>query len=114
MLAVVSIAAFLWLPGWARAPDPSGFPKPKGSTTLVAVWAAGRGNPWISLRDGVSLPAVHDGPARLVQALAAGQAEPLSLAAPPAGITVQPLREFCFLSVISDRPGFGWLAPIGR
>ena len=29
--------------------------------------------------------------------------------APPAAITVQPLVEFYFLSVISDRPGFGWL-----
>jgi len=30
--------------------------------------------------------------------------------APPATIAVQPLREFYFLSVLSDRPGFGWLA----
>ena len=32
-----------------------------------------------------------------------------SSSAPPAAITVQPLVEFYFLSVISDRPGFGWL-----
>ena len=32
--------------------------------------------------------------------------------APPAVITVQPLVEFYFLSVISDRPGFGWLEGI--
>jgi len=32
------------------------------------------------------------------------------LGAPPAAITVQPLVEFYFLSAISDRPGFGWLA----
>ena len=32
-----------------------------------------------------------------------------SLGAPPATITVQPLQEFYFLSVLSDRPGFGWL-----
>lgn len=31
------------------------------------------------------------------------------LSAPPAAIRVEPLREFYFLSVISDRPGFGWL-----
>jgi hypothetical protein len=31
---------------------------------------------------------------------------------PPAQIVVRPLREFIFLSVISDRPGFGWLAGI--
>jgi len=31
---------------------------------------------------------------------------------PPTTISVQPLREFIFLSVISDRPGFGWLAGI--
>jgi len=33
-----------------------------------------------------------------------------SSSAPPAAITLQPLVEFYFLSVISDRPGFGWLA----
>jgi hypothetical protein len=32
--------------------------------------------------------------------------------APPAAITVQPLVEFYFLAVISDRPGFGWLEGI--
>ncbi len=31
---------------------------------------------------------------------------------PPPSLSIQPLREFCFLSVISDRPGFGWLADI--
>jgi len=36
-----------------------------------------------------------------------------NLSAPPTTITVQPLREFYFLSVISDRPGFGWLAGLG-
>ncbi len=30
-------------------------------------------------------------------------------AVPPAAITVIPIREFYFLSVISDKPGFGWL-----
>jgi alpha-N-arabinofuranosidase len=34
------------------------------------------------------------------------------LDAPPATITVWPLYEFYFLSVISDRPGFGWLADL--
>lgn len=34
------------------------------------------------------------------------------LGVPPASIPVQPLKEFYFLSVISDRPGFGWLAGI--
>jgi hypothetical protein len=33
-----------------------------------------------------------------------------NLGTPPTTISVQPLREFYFLSVISDRPGFGWLA----
>jgi|GEM_PF-2775726 len=33
--------------------------------------------------------------------------------APPASIPVQPLQEFYFLSVISDRPGFGWLGDLG-
>ncbi|MBI4731137.1 MAG: hypothetical protein HY781_03225 [Chloroflexi bacterium] len=31
---------------------------------------------------------------------------------PPAAIQVHPIEEFHFLSVISDRPGFGWLADI--
>jgi len=35
------------------------------------------------------------------------------LSVPPATIPVQPLTEFYFLSVISDRPGFGWLAGLG-
>jgi uncharacterized repeat protein (TIGR01451 family)/CSLREA domain-containing protein len=47
----------------------------------VAVEAAGRGNPWINLRDGVALPAAYDGPGAAVQAMADGQAQPLSLAA---------------------------------
>ncbi len=32
-----------------------------------------------------------------------------NLSAPPAAITVQPLAEFYFLSVIGNEPGFGWL-----
>lgn len=32
-----------------------------------------------------------------------------ALAAPPASISVEPVRELYFLSVISDTPGFGWL-----
>jgi alpha-N-arabinofuranosidase len=35
-----------------------------------------------------------------------------NLDAPPAAISVQPLTEFYFLSVISDHPGFGWLADL--
>ncbi len=34
------------------------------------------------------------------------------LSAPPAAVSVQPLQEFYFLSVISDRPGFGWLGDL--
>ena len=34
------------------------------------------------------------------------------LSVPPATIPVRPLEEFHFLSVISDRPGFGWLLDI--
>ncbi len=34
------------------------------------------------------------------------------LSSPPSGISVAPLQEFYFLSVISDRPGFGWLADL--
>jgi hypothetical protein len=34
-------------------------------------------------------------------------------AAPPSTLTVLPLKEVFFLSVTSDRPGFGWLGSIG-
>jgi hypothetical protein len=34
------------------------------------------------------------------------------LSTPPASISILPLQEFYFLSVISDRPGFGWLADL--
>jgi hypothetical protein len=32
--------------------------------------------------------------------------------APPESILVRPIKQFYFLSVISDRPGFGWLADL--
>jgi hypothetical protein len=32
--------------------------------------------------------------------------------APPESILVQPLKQFYFLSVLSDRPAFGWLADL--
>lgn len=31
---------------------------------------------------------------------------------PPASIAVEPSRQFVFLSVVSDRPGFGWLGQV--
>ena len=34
------------------------------------------------------------------------------LAVPPLSVPVAPLTEFCFLSVVSDRPGFSWLASV--
>ncbi len=34
---------------------------------------------------------------------------PVRLTLPPSGVTVAPLREFYFLSVVSDGPGFAWL-----
>jgi len=35
------------------------------------------------------------------------------LAAPPKAVELAPLTEFVFVSVISNRPGFGWLADPG-
>jgi hypothetical protein len=35
-----------------------------------------------------------------------------SKSVPPESILVRPIKQFYFLSVISDRPGFGWLADI--
>ena len=64
------------------------------------VTAAGRGNPWLNLLDGQSVPADYSsGPAELGQQVADSQATPLSLAAddfdgdgvPGAGVLGQPL-----------------------
>lgn len=46
----------------------------------ITLHAAGRGNPWINLRDGVDLPTTYTGKAALTQTLAGNLAQPLSLA----------------------------------
>jgi hypothetical protein len=43
--------------------------------------AAGRGQPWVNLHDGLSLPAAYGGEEQLARLLASGQAAPLALAA---------------------------------
>lgn len=35
------------------------------------------------------------------------------LVTPPGSLAIEPLTEFVFLSVVSDRPGFGWLGTLG-
>jgi len=47
----------------------------------VTLHAAGRGNPWINLRDGYDLPTVYTGAANLEQSLSQHIARPLTLAA---------------------------------
>jgi parallel beta-helix repeat protein len=73
-LTVISLVALLWLPGQAQAPDAVGI-------APAVVQAAGRGNPWINLRDGAALPAVYTGAETAVRVLEANQAQPLTLAA---------------------------------
>ena len=46
----------------------------------VSARGAGRGNPWITLRDGHEAPAVYQGSSALIQQLADNQTRPLSLA----------------------------------
>ncbi|MBM4460549.1 MAG: VCBS repeat-containing protein [Chloroflexi bacterium] len=75
-LTVIALAAFLWRPGQAGAiaQAPS-----TAETPAANVLATGRGQPWINLRDGLSIAATYSGPAAAMRALAAGRAEPLSL-----------------------------------
>jgi hypothetical protein len=51
-----------------------------GVSDRITVHAAGRGNPWINLRDGVDLPIAYTGAAELKQVLEQNLAHPLSLA----------------------------------
>lgn len=45
----------------------------------VTARAAGRGNPWVTLRDGLSAPAQYQGSSKLVQQLKENQTRPLSV-----------------------------------
>ncbi len=47
----------------------------------VTLQAAGRGNPWINLRDGIDLPVTYNGAANLTHSLEKQLAQPLALAA---------------------------------
>jgi len=87
----------------------------RGEEDIIAVWSNAETVQWLALT-----PA--DGPTHVRQVTLTsfrpdGEAEGISIAirtgdAPPSFLQVQPLAEFHFLSVISDRPGFGWLADI--
>ena len=46
---------------------------------LVTARAAGRGNPWVTLRDGYDAPAQYQGSSKLVQQLKDNQTRPLSV-----------------------------------
>jgi Raf kinase inhibitor-like YbhB/YbcL family protein len=69
--------------GWAAPLSSTAqTPLPTGAGDgAIPVRAAGRGNPWVNLADGTVLPTIYSGPTALVDALGAGQAQPLSLAA---------------------------------
>ncbi|MFQ5814799.1 MAG: FG-GAP repeat domain-containing protein, partial [Anaerolineae bacterium] len=74
---LIAITVLLTL--WTSLPGPAYSLTNAGDQ--VTLHAAGRGNPWINLHDGVDLPAIYTGPATLTQALEENQAQPLSLAA---------------------------------
>ncbi|MGB9593617.1 MAG: hypothetical protein ACPL7R_05730, partial [Anaerolineae bacterium] len=83
----------------------------RGNEDIIAFWSNAEGTTSLNLGTG----AAHYRRVTLTRFADAGG--PLSItsdhpATPPAAITVAPVREFCFLSVISDRPGFGWLENI--
>ncbi|MBM4460101.1 MAG: hypothetical protein FJ011_20455, partial [Chloroflexi bacterium] len=59
-----------------RAQGPTG---QTGSSSAIALRAAGRGNPWINLHDGHDLAVVYVGPKAQAAALTAQRARPLSL-----------------------------------
>src|SRR5258705_9180219 len=48
-------------------------------SSLVTAHAAGRGNPWISFRDGYGAPAQYQGSSKLIQQLKDNQTRPLSV-----------------------------------
>ncbi len=85
----------------------------RGNEDVIAIWSNAATNRTLNL-------ILADGPTQFKQVTLtrfADTAGPLSvtttgLSAPPTTIPVQPLKEFYFLSVISDRPGFGWLEDI--
>ena len=56
--------------------DPRGF-----LSGPITAHAAGRGNPWVTLRDGASAPAEYQGAPKAIQQLKANAMRPLSVAA---------------------------------
>jgi uncharacterized repeat protein (TIGR01451 family) len=62
------------------SPGPAPAAAQAGRSADIALQAAGRGNPYVNLQDGVALPNDYAGDAVLIQDLLDGQARPLSLA----------------------------------
>ena len=80
----------------------------RGREDIIAVWSNAATPLSLTLAPG---PA-HFGQVTLTRFADAGGPLQISISdldAPPPAVAVQPLREFYFLSVISDQPGFGWL-----
>ncbi|OIO88290.1 MAG: hypothetical protein AUK03_16585 [Anaerolineae bacterium CG2_30_64_16] len=76
---ILIAAALILLGPWAvQAQGPDRADKPDAR---IVLHAAGRGNPWVNLLDGLPLAADYDGPTALTQLLKTGQAQALSLAA---------------------------------
>jgi uncharacterized repeat protein (TIGR01451 family) len=77
------LVALMTLAGGAAlvSPGPAPAAAQAGRSADLVIQAAGRGNPWLNLRDGAALPAEYAGDAALVQSLLDGQARPLSLVA---------------------------------
>ncbi|MFQ6059280.1 MAG: hypothetical protein ACE5MB_10440, partial [Anaerolineae bacterium] len=85
----------------------------RGDEDIIAIWSNAEGPLELALT--LSAAPTHFKQTtltRLADAQGSLVTNTTELSAPPTTITVQPLRQFYFLSVISDRPGFRWLAGI--
>lgn len=87
----------------------------RGNEDVIAVWSNGTdpadlvldlasGDTCFSAATVTTVAATDDGALDVARTTSA---------APPDTLQVESLRQFLFLSVVSDRPGFGWLADIG-
>ncbi len=85
----------------------------RGDEDIIAVWSNAEGPLDLALTPSATPTRFKQVTlTRLADAHGALAITATNPSTPPTTISVQPLREFYFLSVINDRPGFGWLAGI--
>jgi len=82
----------------------------RGDEDVIAVWSNAEGRRELSLAlSSTSTRFKQVVLTRLADAQGGLAITTSELGTPPTAIPVEPLKEFYFLSVISDQPGFGWL-----